>query len=128
MTRYAKYATTVIGAHSVPDWYEALDRLVSVGQLSMAALADAQYRAGDYKAAVTDLQKSLELPNGNGAEVHFLLAMAHHKLGDAEAACAAYALALQWLDQNQLNLEKDKKLVERLLRVRTEVDKTLQSR
>jgi hypothetical protein len=32
MPRYPKYATTVIGAHSVPDWYEALDRLVSVGQ------------------------------------------------------------------------------------------------
>ena len=43
--RYPKYATTVIGAHSVPDWYEALDRLVAVGQLSMASMADAQYRA-----------------------------------------------------------------------------------
>ena len=31
MSRYPKYATTVIGAHSVPDWYEALDRLVAVG-------------------------------------------------------------------------------------------------
>ena len=30
-----RYATTVIGAYSVPDWYEALDRLVAVGQLSM---------------------------------------------------------------------------------------------
>jgi len=28
MSKYPKYATTVIGAHSVPDWYEALDRLV----------------------------------------------------------------------------------------------------
>jgi hypothetical protein len=26
MKPYPKYATTVIGAHSVPDWYEALDR------------------------------------------------------------------------------------------------------
>lgn len=45
MTHHPKYTTTVIGAHSVPDWYEALDRLVAVGQLSMAAMADAQYRA-----------------------------------------------------------------------------------
>ena len=45
MSLYDKYATTVIGAHSVPDWYEALDRLVAVGQLSMSALADAQFRA-----------------------------------------------------------------------------------
>jgi len=36
--KYPKYATTVIGAHSVPDWYEALDRLVAVGQLSMASM------------------------------------------------------------------------------------------
>jgi 5-methyltetrahydropteroyltriglutamate--homocysteine methyltransferase len=52
MIRYPKYATTVIGAYSVPDWYEALDRLVAVGQLSMGALADAQFRAGE--AAIHD--------------------------------------------------------------------------
>src|ERR1700704_958435 len=52
MIRYPKYATTVIGAHSVPDWYEALDRLMAVGQLSMASMADAQYRAS--QAAVLD--------------------------------------------------------------------------
>jgi 5-methyltetrahydropteroyltriglutamate--homocysteine methyltransferase len=52
MTHHPKYTTTVIGAHSVPDWYEALDRLVAVGQLSMAAMADAQYRAT--QAAVLD--------------------------------------------------------------------------
>jgi 5-methyltetrahydropteroyltriglutamate--homocysteine methyltransferase len=45
MARYPKYTTTVIGAYSIPDWYEALDRLVAVGQLSMGAMADAQYRA-----------------------------------------------------------------------------------
>ena len=45
MAKYPKYATTVIGAHSVPDWYEALDRLVAVGQLSMASMADAQFRS-----------------------------------------------------------------------------------
>src|SRR6202167_5622422 len=45
MPRYAKYATTVIGAHSVPRWYEALDRLVALGQLQPADIADAQHRA-----------------------------------------------------------------------------------
>jgi methionine synthase II (cobalamin-independent) len=38
--RYPKYTTTVISAYSVPDWYEALDRLVAVGHVSMAAMAD----------------------------------------------------------------------------------------
>jgi 5-methyltetrahydropteroyltriglutamate--homocysteine methyltransferase len=56
MNSYSKYATTVIGAYSVPDWYESLDRLVSVGQLSMAAMADAQYRAG--QAAILDQERA----------------------------------------------------------------------
>jgi len=40
MARYSKYATTVIGAYSVPDWFEPLDRLLAVGQLSMASMAE----------------------------------------------------------------------------------------
>ena len=31
VVRYPKFTTTVVGAHSVPDWYEALDRLLTVG-------------------------------------------------------------------------------------------------
>jgi 5-methyltetrahydropteroyltriglutamate--homocysteine methyltransferase len=52
MIRYPKFATTVIGAYSVPDWFEALDRLVAVGQLSLGALADAQFRTS--QAAILD--------------------------------------------------------------------------
>ena len=48
MPRYPKYATTVIGAHSVPDWYEPLDRLMAMGQLAMPSMADAQYRVTDF--------------------------------------------------------------------------------
>jgi len=64
---YRKYATTVIGAHSVPDWYEALDRLVAVGQLSMASMADAQYRAT--QAAVLDLELA-DIDVVTGGELH----------------------------------------------------------
>jgi 5-methyltetrahydropteroyltriglutamate--homocysteine methyltransferase len=64
---YRKYATTVIGAHSVPDWYEALDRLVAVGQLSMASMADAQYRAT--QAAVLD-QELADIDVVTGGELH----------------------------------------------------------
>jgi 5-methyltetrahydropteroyltriglutamate--homocysteine methyltransferase len=53
---YAKYSTTVIGAYSVPDWYEALDRLVAMGQLSLASMADAQFRAGE--AAILDQENA----------------------------------------------------------------------
>ncbi len=67
MVRYPKYATTVIGAHSVPDWYEALDRLVAVGQLTMTAMADAQYRATE--AAVLE-QEIAGIDIVTGGEMH----------------------------------------------------------
>jgi 5-methyltetrahydropteroyltriglutamate--homocysteine methyltransferase len=67
MNLYPKYTTTVIGAYSVPDWYEALDRLVSFGQLSMAAMIDAQYRAG--QAAILD-QELAGIDVVTGGEMH----------------------------------------------------------
>lgn len=67
MAKYPRYATTVIGAYSVPDWYEALDRLVAVGQLSMRAMADAQYRAGE--AAIHD-QERAGIDVITGGEMH----------------------------------------------------------
>ena len=67
MVAYPKYATTVIGAHSVPDWYEALDRLVAVGQLSMTSMADAQYRAS--QAAILD-QEIAGIDVVTGGEMH----------------------------------------------------------
>jgi 5-methyltetrahydropteroyltriglutamate--homocysteine methyltransferase len=44
MPLYPKYTTTVIGAYSVPRWYESLDRLITLGQLQPADMADAQFR------------------------------------------------------------------------------------
>src|SRR6202165_3854793 len=67
MKPYPKYATTVIGAHSVPDWYEALARLVSFGQLSMAAMNDAQFRASE--AAILD-QELADIDVITGGEMH----------------------------------------------------------
>ena len=45
MPQYEPYTTTVVGAHSVPRWYEPLHRLVSMGQLAPGDFADAQLRA-----------------------------------------------------------------------------------
>ncbi len=67
MNPLPRYATTVIGAHSVPDWYESLDRLISVGQLSMMAMADAQYRAT--QAAILD-QELAGIDVVTGGEMH----------------------------------------------------------
>ena len=67
MRHYPKYATTVIGAHSVPDWFEALDRLLAVGQLSMASMADAQFRTTE--AAILD-QEIAGIDVITGGEMH----------------------------------------------------------
>ena len=67
MIRYPKFATTVIGAYSVPDWFEALDRLVAVGQLSLGALADAQFRTS--QAAILD-QELAGIDVITGGEMH----------------------------------------------------------
>jgi 5-methyltetrahydropteroyltriglutamate--homocysteine methyltransferase len=67
MSLYPKYFTTVIGAHSVPDWFEALDRLVAVGQLSMGSMADAQFRAS--QAAILD-QEIAGIDVVTGGEMH----------------------------------------------------------
>jgi 5-methyltetrahydropteroyltriglutamate--homocysteine methyltransferase len=64
---HPRYTTTVIGAHSVPDWYEALDRLVAVGQLGLAAMADAQYRC--MQAAILD-QQLAGIDVVTGGEMH----------------------------------------------------------
>ncbi len=65
--KYPKYTTTVVGAHSVPDWFEALDRLMAVGQLAMASMADAQYRVS--QAAVLD-QELAGIDVITGGEMH----------------------------------------------------------
>src|SRR6202034_3566697 len=65
--KYPKYTTTVIGAYSVPDWYEALDQLVAVGQLSMGSMADAQFRAS--QAAILE-QENAGIDVITGGEMH----------------------------------------------------------
>jgi 5-methyltetrahydropteroyltriglutamate--homocysteine methyltransferase len=67
MPHYRKYTTTVVGAHSVPRWYEALDRLVALGQLSGADFADAQFRA--MQAAILD-QQVAGIDVVTGGEMH----------------------------------------------------------
>jgi 5-methyltetrahydropteroyltriglutamate--homocysteine methyltransferase len=67
MPFYDAYTTTVIGAHSTPRWYEALDRLVSLGQLSPADIEDAQFRAS--QAAILD-QEIAGVDVITGGEMH----------------------------------------------------------
>jgi 5-methyltetrahydropteroyltriglutamate--homocysteine methyltransferase len=64
---YPKYTTTVVGAHSVPRWYEALDRLVTLGQLAPGDFADAQFRAT--QAAILE-QEAAGIDIITGGEMH----------------------------------------------------------
>ena len=56
MPHYPKYTTTVIGASSVPRWYEALDRQITMGRLLPADMADAQFRT--MQAAILEQQEA----------------------------------------------------------------------
>jgi 5-methyltetrahydropteroyltriglutamate--homocysteine methyltransferase len=67
MPRYEKYTTTVVGAHSVPRWYEALDRLVASRELGPGDFADAQLRAT--QAAIVE-QEIAGIDIITGGEMH----------------------------------------------------------
>jgi 5-methyltetrahydropteroyltriglutamate--homocysteine methyltransferase len=67
MPHYEKYTTTVVGAHSVPRWYEALDKLVASGQLSATDMSDAQLRAT--QAAIVE-QETAGIDIITGGEMH----------------------------------------------------------
>ncbi|MBV8754757.1 MAG: hypothetical protein JO328_18015 [Hyphomicrobiales bacterium] len=67
MARYESYTTTVVGAHSVPRWYEALDRLVALGQLAEGDFVDAQLRATE--AAILE-QEIAGIDVITGGEMH----------------------------------------------------------
>ncbi len=67
MPLYPPYTTTVVGAHSVPRWYESLDRMVSLGQLAGGDFADAQLRAT--QAAILE-QEIAGIDVITGGEMH----------------------------------------------------------
>ena len=81
-------------------------------------LGVAQYRAGDYKAAIESLGKSMELSSGGTVNVWFFLAMAHWQLGHKDEARTWYDKAVQCMEKNK---PKD----EQLLRFRAEAAELL---
>jgi tetratricopeptide (TPR) repeat protein len=83
-------------------------------------LGVAHYRAGDWKAAITALEKSIELSQAGAAFDYFFLAMAHWKLGDKAEAKKRYDHAVEWMQKNKEALEKDKGQAEELERFRAE--------
>jgi uncharacterized protein HemY len=64
-------------------------------------LGVARYRAGDYKGAVTALEKSRELHTTEDEWTNpFLLAMARWQLGDKEEARQWFDKGAQWMDES----------------------------
>jgi serine/threonine protein kinase len=67
------------------------------------ALGIVQYRAGDWRAAVDTLEKSIDVRlRRNGADL-FCLAMAHWRLGEEGQARKWHRQAVQWMDGNSPN-------------------------
>jgi tetratricopeptide (TPR) repeat protein/serine/threonine protein kinase len=89
-------------------------------------LGVAHYRAGDWKAAIAALGKSVELRQGGDAVDRFFLAMAHQKLGNPDEARKAYDQALQWLAKSQATLEKNKEFAAGLRFFQAEAEATLE--
>ena len=61
------YTTTVVGAHSVPRWFEALEGQVQAGNLAREDMLDAQWRAS--QAALAD-QEAAGIDVVSGGELH----------------------------------------------------------
>ena len=88
-------------------------------------LGAAHYRAGDWKAAVTALDKSMQLHNGGDSFDWVFLAMAQRKLGHNEDARKLYDKAFEWVEKNKEELEKDVQQREELQRFLAEAKEVL---
>jgi tetratricopeptide (TPR) repeat protein len=63
-------------------------------------LAWAEYRAGNWKAALSALEKVKELGSAGHSFEWFLRAMVHYQLGDHDQARRWYDSAIKWMDNN----------------------------
>jgi Flp pilus assembly protein TadD len=81
-------------------------------------LAWAQYRAGDWKAAVAAMEKVKELGSPGDSIEWFLLAMAHWQLGNKDKA-------RQWYDKAVACMERNKPKDGELRRFRAEAAELL---
>ena len=85
-------------------------------------LGVAEYRAGDWKAAIETLGKSYELLGEKELSFNaFFLAMTHWHLGNKEEARKSYDQAVQWMDKNKPEDEE-------LLRFRAEAAALLEGK
>jgi WD40 repeat protein len=84
-------------------------------------LGVAQYRAGNWKAAVGAMEKSMKLQKSANASIGFFLAMAHWQLGDKDEARQWYDQVVEWMNKNKPQDEE-------LRRFRAEAEELLGSK
>jgi WD40 repeat protein/tetratricopeptide (TPR) repeat protein len=79
-------------------------------QSNFNTLGVALYRAGKFAEAIETLGKSLKAGKGqfDGFDL-FFLAMAHHRSGNGDEACACYDRAVDWLGEQKSLSERDVK-------------------
>jgi tetratricopeptide (TPR) repeat protein len=99
--------TCALGPEALPDLKPAVElaRLAVRANVRDAGIRNTLgailYRAGQYKEAVAELNKAIKLNQKGGTAADFLfLAVAHHRLGQADEA-------RQWLDRARQELEKN---------------------
>ncbi len=68
-------------------------------------LAAAEYRGGNYQAALDALRQSAQLKQGQDGFDLLLLALCHARLGDHLQADEQYLAAMRWLDENPCDVE-----------------------
>jgi eukaryotic-like serine/threonine-protein kinase len=95
---------------------------------SWNTLGAAQYREGDFKAAVEALTKSLELRGGGDAFDWYFLAMAHCRLGQVDDARKWHQQAIEWEEKNGPLLAGNREVADELRRFRAEAEELLETK
>ena len=105
----------MLATHPKPAWRDG-ELAVELAKKAVELVPDngmiwntlgvAQYRAGDWKAAIAALDKSMELRNGGDSNDWFFLAMTRWQLGDKDEARKWYDKAVEWMEKNSPDNEE----------------------
>jgi tetratricopeptide (TPR) repeat protein len=90
--------------HNIPEAVQLAQKATELDPKSGDAwlvFGIARYRAGQWQAAVADLEKATDLDARDTTTRRLFLAMAHWQLGDKEQARQLYNQAVEWLEKNQ---------------------------
>jgi len=79
------------------------ESLATLEPVLQATIGVAQYRAGDWHAAIDTIQESMQLRDGGNAVDWYYLAMAHWQLDQKELALEWFTKAADWTDAYERN-------------------------